>query len=50
MKALVKYALALAIGTMMATGPAMADKPAWAASDKGGNHERADKRDDRRDD
>ena len=50
MKALVKYVLGLAIGTMMATGPVMADKPAWAGSDKGGNHERAEKRDDRRDD
>ncbi|MHB1359650.1 MAG: RcnB family protein [Rhodocyclaceae bacterium] len=50
MKTLMKYALALAIGTMMATGPAMADKPAWAGADKGGKHERADKRDDRHDD
>jgi len=50
MKFLVKYALALAIGAMISTGPAMADKPAWAGPDKGGKHERADKQDDRRDD
>lgn len=50
MKPLVKYAWALAIGAMIATGPAMADKPAWAGSDKGGKHERADQQDDRRDD
>lgn len=44
-----KFAMALAVGGLLAAVPAMAEKPAWAASDKGGTHDRGDQRDDRRD-
>lgn len=40
-----KCAMALLIGGIFAVGPVMADKPAWAGNDKGG-----DQRDDRKDD
>ena len=44
----VKYALALVIGGILATGPVMADKPSWAGSGKGGKDERMDRRDSQR--
>ena len=44
----VKYALALVIGGILAAGPAMADKPSWAGSGKGGKDERMDRRESQR--
>jgi len=41
-------ALALVVGGMLATGPAMADKPAWAGGGKGGNEDRMERRDDQK--
>ncbi len=43
-----KCALALAIGGILAAGPVMADKPAWAGAGKGGKDERMDRRDEQR--
>ena len=40
-----KYALALVIGGLLAAGPAMADKPAWAGAGKGGKDQSMDRRD-----
>jgi Ni/Co efflux regulator RcnB len=40
-----KWALALVIGGILAAGPVMADKPAWAGAGKGGKDERGDRRD-----
>jgi hypothetical protein len=46
-----KCALALVIGGLLAAGPVMADKPEWAGGGKGkgGRDDRAERRDDRRD-
>jgi Ni/Co efflux regulator RcnB len=40
-----KCALALALGGMLAIGPAMAEKPSWAGGGKADRDERMDKRD-----
>lgn len=40
-----KCALALVLGGILAAGPAMADKPAWAGAGKSGKDERMDRRD-----
>ncbi len=42
--------LTLATVAIFAAGPAMADKPSWAGSDKGGKNDRGDQRDDRKGD
>jgi len=44
-----RYALALFLAGVLAAGPAMADKPSWAGSDKGGKGDRGERRDDQRD-
>jgi len=44
-----KCVLVLVMAGILATGPAMADKPSWAGSDKGGKHERKDQRDEQKD-
>lgn len=41
-------ALALLIGGMLAAGPVMAEKPAWAGAGKSGKNERADRRDEQK--
>lgn len=38
-------ALALLVGGLLAAGPAMAEKPAWAGGGKNGKEQRADRRD-----
>ncbi len=43
--ALTKFALAFAIGGILAAGPVLAEKPAWAGSGKGGKDQRAEQRD-----
>jgi Ni/Co efflux regulator RcnB len=43
-----KCALALVIGGILAAGPVMADKPAWAGAGKSGKDERMDRRDEQR--
>lgn len=43
-----RYALALVIGGILAAGPVMAEKPAWAGAGKGGKSERVEKRDARK--
>lgn len=43
-----KCALALVIGGILAAGPVMAEKPAWAGAGKGGKNERMDQRDEQR--
>jgi Ni/Co efflux regulator RcnB len=44
-----KCALTFFLAGILAVGPAMADKPSWAGSDKGGKGDRGDQRDDRKD-
>lgn len=44
-----KCALVLVIGGILAAGPAMAEKPSWAGSDKSDKHERGERRGDQRD-
>ena len=39
-----KYALALVIGGILAAGPVLADKPAWAGAGKGGKDVHVDRR------
>ncbi|MBE0614596.1 MAG: RcnB family protein [Burkholderiales bacterium] len=41
----IKYALVLAIGGMLASGPLMAEKPSWAGGGNGGKSVRKDQRD-----
>ena len=41
-----KWALALLVGTILAAGPVLAEKPSWAG--KGGKDERMDRRDEQR--
>ena len=43
-----KYALPLVIGGILAAGPVMADKPAWAGAGKGGKDQNMDRRDEQR--
>ncbi len=43
-----KCALALVVGGILAAGPALADKPAWAGAGKSGKSERMDQRDEQR--
>lgn len=45
----IKCALALAISGILAAGPVMAEKPAWAGAGKGGKDQRDDQRGQRRD-
>ncbi len=48
-----KFFTALLLGGILAAGPAMADKPSWAGSDKsdkGGKNERGERHDDKRED
>jgi len=40
-----KYALAFVIGGILAAGPVMAEKPAWAGAGKGGKDQSVDRRD-----
>jgi Ni/Co efflux regulator RcnB len=42
------YALALVIGGILAAGPVMADKPAWAGAGKGGKDQAMDRRDEQK--
>ncbi len=44
----IKCALALVVGGILAAGPVLADKPAWAGAGKGGKDERMDRRDEPR--
>lgn len=43
-----KYALALVLGGILAAGPVMAEKPAWAGAGKGGKDQSMDRRDEPR--
>ena len=43
-----KCALALLIGGILATGPVMAEKPAWAGAGKSGKNERMDRHDEQK--
>jgi Ni/Co efflux regulator RcnB len=43
-----KYALALVLGGILAAGPVMAEKPAWAGGGKGGKDQGMDRRDEAR--
>lgn len=43
-----KCALALVIGGILAAGPVMAEKPAWAGAGKSGKNERMDRRDEQK--
>ncbi len=43
-----KYALALVIGGILAAGPVMADKPAWAGAGKGGKDQSNERRDEQK--
>ncbi len=43
-----KCALALVVGAILAGGPAMAEKPAWAGGGKGGKAQRMDRRDEQK--
>jgi len=43
-----KYALALVIGGILAAGPVLADKPAWAGAGKGGKDQSTERRDEQR--
>jgi hypothetical protein len=43
-----KYALALLVGGMLASGPVLADKPEWAGKGKGDKGERMERRDEQR--
>ncbi len=43
-----KYALALVLGGILAAGPVMAEKPAWAGAGKGGKDQGMDRRDEPR--
>ncbi len=43
-----KCALALVVGGILAAGPALADKPAWAGGGKGGREDRNDRREEPR--
>ena len=43
-----KYALSLVISGILAAGPVMADKPAWAGAGKGGKDQNIDRRDEQR--
>jgi Ni/Co efflux regulator RcnB len=43
-----RYALALVIVGILAAGPVIAEKPAWAGAGKGGKSERVEKRDARK--
>ncbi|MFN0161734.1 MAG: hypothetical protein ACKVQQ_10930 [Burkholderiales bacterium] len=45
-----KCALALVVGGILAAGPALADKPAWAGGGKGGREDRNDRREEPRSD
>lgn len=42
------YASALVIGAILAMGPAMADKPSWSGSGKGGKDEHMERRDEQK--
>jgi len=44
----IKSTLAFLVAGIVAVGPAMADKPSWAGSDKGGKEQRADRRDEQK--
>ena len=43
-----KCALALVVGGILAAGPVLADKPAWAGGGKGGKEDRNERRDESR--
>ena len=43
-----KCALALVVGGILAAGPVLADKPAWAGGGKGGKEDRNERRDEAR--
>ena len=43
-----KCALALVVSGILAAGPALADKPAWAGAGKSGKSDRMDQRDEQR--
>lgn len=43
-----KCVLALFVGGLLAAGPAMADKPAWAGAGKGGKAQQTDRRDEQK--